>query len=356
MAQQSSSLALRYSVIAVAVGGLALLFYGIANGFGQRGVTAQQFVDFQEGGNPHLGFRRAHAKGFCLAGEFVANGDLTAYSSATLFQPGSTPFVGRISVGGGNPTAPDLAAEVRSLALSIGDKPSVRWQTAMNTPPVMPVRNAHDFYAQMNAFRPDPETGRPNPERVAAFLEAHPETQAAREWQASYTATESYATETYNSINAFYLVKDGQRQAVRWAAVPHAESHGRGFEGDRDDANALQNEFMARLESAPVVFDLVFTLATAADNENDPTVRWPADRQQVVAGQIVIHSASDQSEGLCNGINFDPLVLPRGMAPTQDEILSARSSVYAESYRRRAREHFYQQAPSQPSANEQEKE
>ena len=74
-------------------------------------------------------------------------------------------------------------------------------------------------------FDRNPETGRPNPERVAAFLEAHPETQAAREWQASYTATESYATETYNSINAFYLVNGRQRQAVRWAAVPQAESH-----------------------------------------------------------------------------------------------------------------------------------
>lgn len=343
MAQQPSSLALRYGIIAVVVGGLALLFYGVANGLGQGRVTAQQFVDFQEGGNPHLGFRRAHAKGFCLAGEFVANGELSAYSSATIFQSGATPFVGRISIGGGNPTAPDLASGVRSLALSIGDKANLRWQTAMNTPPVMPVRTGQAFFEQMNAFRPDPETGRPNPERVAAFLEAHPETQAAREWQASYTATESFATETYNSINAFYLVNGRQRQAVRWAAVPQAESHGRGFEGDREDPNALQNEFMARLETAPVVYDLVFTLATDADDENDPTVRWPSDRQQVVAGQIVIHSATDQSEGLCNGINFDPLVLPAGMAATNDQILQARSSVYAESYRRRAREHFYQQ-------------
>lgn len=37
-------------------------------------------------------------------------------------------------------------------------------------------------------------------------------------------------------------------------------------------------------------------------------------------------------------MNFDPLVLPTGVAPTADPILRARSAAYAESYRRRAKE------------------
>ena len=39
---------------------------------------------------------------------------------------------------------------------------------------------------------------------------------------------------------------------------------------------------MARVKQAPAVFDLVFTLADASDNENDPTVPWPETRPHIV--------------------------------------------------------------------------
>jgi catalase len=37
-------------------------------------------------------------------------------------------------------------------------------------------------------------------------------------------------------------------------------------------------------------------------------------------------------------INFDPLVLPAGVSPSDDPVLSARSAVYSQSYTRRAGE------------------
>lgn len=43
-------------------------------------VTAQQFVNLQQGENAHEGFRRAHAKGICLSGEFRSNGQLASHS------------------------------------------------------------------------------------------------------------------------------------------------------------------------------------------------------------------------------------------------------------------------------------
>ncbi|MDE1017414.1 hypothetical protein OS109_25155, partial [Escherichia coli] len=42
-----------------------LYFAGVFNG---DTVTAQKFVDLQQGDEPHLGFRRAHAKGMCVSG------------------------------------------------------------------------------------------------------------------------------------------------------------------------------------------------------------------------------------------------------------------------------------------------
>jgi catalase len=291
-------------------------------------VSAQQFVDLQQGNSPFAGFRRAHAKGLCVSGEFRSNGELTPYSTASLFKTGVTPFVGRLSIAGNNPTAPDLKAPVRSLALSFSLSRTEQWRLAMNTPPVMAVADPHTFYRQIQALQAGPEA-------IKQFFAAHPESGEFRTWAAQYQPSGSFAGETYNSINAFYLINnEGQQQAVRWAMVPTIKADSIPFEGD----NALQQEISARIAEGPVMFNWVFTLADASDDENNATKAWPASRKQVNAGQIVLTGTAAQLEGNCHAINFDPLVLPSGIKATADPILRARSGAYAESYRRRAKE------------------
>ncbi len=291
-------------------------------------VSAQQFVDLQQGNSLFAGFRRAHAKGLCVSGEFRSNGELAPYSSASLFKAGVTPFVGRLSIAGNNPTAPDLKAPVRSLALSFSLSRTEQWRLAMNTPPVMAVADPHTFYQQIQAIQAGPEG-------IQQFFAAHPESSEFRTWAAQYKPSGSFAGETYHSINAFYLINsDGQQQAVRWALMPTVTADTMAFDGD----DALQQEISARITEGPVVFDWVFTLADASDDENNATRAWPASRWQVNAGQIVLTGTAAQLEGNCHAINFDPLVLPSGIKATADPILRARSAAYAESYRRRAKE------------------
>jgi catalase len=186
-------------------------------------------------------------------------------------------------------------------------------------------------------LKPDPVTGKPNAENLAAFFAAHPETAAFRQWQARYEPTSSFANEIYNSINAFYLVnRKGQKQAVRWSAIPLTPS---ALALNTDDPSALQKSLIAQINEEPVIFKLVLTMATADDDENDPTLPWPSTRTSVLAGKIVIDRVGEQAAADCDVINFDPLVLPVGIQPTDDPILNARSAAYAESYRRRAREY-----------------
>lgn len=329
----------RYAVIFLLIAGLVFGFLYAAGLFGGHGTTAQQFVNLQENNKPQFSFRRAHAKGVCLAGEFVSSGLLAPYSTSEFFQEGAQPFVGRFSIAGGNPLAPDLAAPVRSLALSFASESGQRWRTAMNTPPVMAVRTPEDFYQQIQVLTPDPATGKPDGEKIKAFFAAHPETAAFNQWKQGYTATTSFATEQYHSINAFYLVDaKGQRQAVRWAAVPQASPQAMAGDISASERDALQLELAQRLENDAVRFDLMVSFADASDDENNATIAWPAERKTINAGTVVISAVHAQSGGACDGINFDPLVLPSGMAATADPILNARGSAYAESYRRRARE------------------
>ena len=42
-----------------------------------------------------------------------------------------------------------------------------------------------------------------------------------------------------------------------------------------------------------------------------------------------------EAPGNCRDINFDPLVLPAGIEPSDDPILSARSATYSQSFTRR---------------------
>jgi catalase len=323
-----------YAIVGGVVAGLGLAYAALAGTFSDT-LTPAAVVDRQQGATVHAGFRRAHAKGLCVEGVFLGNGQLARYSTADLFTQRETPFVGRFSIGGSNPTAPDLKAGVRSLALDFRLANGERWRTAMNINPVLAVRDVDTFYEQLAALAPEPATGRPSAARLAAFFDAHPESRAFLAWQRQYQPTGSFATEAYHSVNAFLLTDGaGSEQAVRWAAVPMAVPS----ENVHADDDALQAELYERLAAGPVRFDLEFVLAAADDAVDDPSVPWPAERTRISAGTIEIRSASEQIGGACDVINFDPLVLPAGMSPSRDPILHARSAAYAESLRRRATE------------------
>lgn len=329
-------------LIASATGSAAALL-GWAAGLLQPGaLTPQAIVDRQQGSSTPKwpGFRRAHAKGLCVSGVFIASGDLARHSRARLFRAREvTPLSGRFSIGGGNPNAPDLAAAVRSLALQFATSDGEQWRTAMNSPPVLAVKDPASFHEQLQAARPDPSTGKPRPEAMAAFWKVHPEAKDFRAWQARYRPTSSFATERYHSINAFLLENAGNgTAAVRWAAVPTEAPMSAQAIQMPQAPDALQAELVQRLARGPVRFRLEFQFAGEGDDPADPSKEWPTSRPTVAAGEIVLRSAAPQDGGSCDGINFDPLVLPDGIAPSKDPILHARSSAYAESYRRRARE------------------
>jgi catalase len=71
----------------------------------------------------------------------------------------------------------------------------------------------------------------------------------------------------------------------------------------------------------------------------DPTAQaalpWPADRKQIDAGTLTINAIESEDTSPTRDINFDPLVLPDGIKPSDDPLLSARSAAYSQSFTRR---------------------
>jgi catalase len=83
---------------------------------------------------------------------------------------------------------------------------------------------------------------------------------------------------------------------------------------------------------------LEVTLAAAGDPTNDATKAWPAEREHVDVGALVVQQAQHEADGPCRDFNYDPLILPVGIEPSDDPLLPARSSTYANSFDRRTAE------------------
>jgi catalase len=139
-------------------------------------LSPGQIVDsLQVHDGVHPGFRRAHAKGLCVEGRFLGNGNGVALSKAQIFARGAVPVIGRFSTGGGQPYAPDGRLVFHAIALSITQPNGEVWRTAMDHTPIFPVATPRAFLALQRATAPDPKTGKPDPARVADFMAHHPD-------------------------------------------------------------------------------------------------------------------------------------------------------------------------------------
>lgn len=329
--------------------GITLIVAAIASAFAWTAgwltpgrLTPERFANAIETGNGevHRGFRRAHAKGVCVAGYFQGNGQGVELSRARLFEPVRTPFVGRMSVGGGSPYGLDNKARVRSMALELSSDDGQQWRMAMNSFPFFGVSSVAAFYEQTVANAPDPATGKPDPARVAAFAKANPEFARFAAWAKNSPWSTSWANTAYNAVNAFRFSNEaGEQHYVRWSMRPRAAFVAMSpAQREAADGDFLSQDLQARLAQGPLYWDMVVTLAKAGDPINDASQPWPEDRRQVTVGSVVVESTTPQTTGACRDINFDPLILPVGVEGSDDPVLAARSSVYSVSFNRRQRD------------------
>jgi catalase len=308
-------------------------------------LTPARLVDtFEAINGVHDGFRRNHSKGVCVSGTFESSGRGARWSKAIVFQPGSVAVVGRFALAGGMPYAADAAATVRSMALRFSLPNGEEWRTGMNSTPVFAVNSPEAFRAQLLAMRPDPHTGKPDRARVQEFLARHPESARAIAAIKAHVIASGFDNSSYNSLNAFELIDaSGRVTPVRWSMVP-LQPFAADTAPQRSDPNFLFDTFIASVHRQPLKWRLVLTIGQPGDKTNDATIAWPSDREQVDAGTLTIDRIESEETSPTRNINFDPLVLPSGIAPSDDPLLSARSAAYSVSFTRRVGE------PRSPSA------
>jgi catalase len=329
----------RLAAIAAVVGCAGAAFAWTAGWLTPTRLTAPHIINtFESNYGIHAGYRRNHAKGLCVEGEFESNGNGASISRAAVFAPGSTPVIGRFAIPGSNPSAPDASIPIRSMALLFQLQDGEQWRTGMNSTPVFVVRTPKQFYSQLVASKPDPHTGKPDPAKLNAFFQANPETLPFRNWLKANPPSSSFANTAFYSINAFIATDAaGNTHAIRWQTVPET-AYASATPAQKADPNFLADDLDARLTAGPLRWHLVLTVAAPGDPTNDATQRWPASRQQIDAGTLVLRRAEPQSNGMCRDVNYDPTILPNGLKPSDDPLLAARSAAYSVSFNRRTHE------------------
>jgi catalase len=314
---------------------IAGLFLYAGGWFTPHALTPAAMVDtFEHVDGVHAGFRRNHAKGVCVTGFFESNGQGQTLSKAQVFDPGRLPVIGRFALAGGQPYAADTPQTVRSLALLFKSPNGEEWRTAMLNIPVFPVNTPQAFRDFLVVTSPDPQTGKVDGAAVGAFVGKHPETAAALKILGGHAPSSGFSDSAYYALNAFRFVNaKGESTPVRWWIKPDQSTVTENSAAT--DKNYLFDALIAQLHSGPLRWHLMLIIGQPGDSTAEAASMWPADRQQIDAGTITIDTIESEETSPTRDINFDPLILPDGISPSDDPLLSARSAAYSQSFTRR---------------------
>jgi len=304
-------------------------------------VDPNRMVDtFERVGGKFDGYRRSGAKGVCASGEFVGSAEGRALSAASAFSGKPVPVVARFSVGGGNPKAPDNARSQRNMALQFDLPGGETWQMGNISAPVFGAATPEQFLGRLESLIPDPETKKPNADKVKAFADANPEVLLQGKHYASQPVPASYAKVNYWGVHGFGFVDArGTKQYGKWIFEPVGGTQGL----SDDEAKAKGPDFLfddlrQRVAAGVVAFDFNLQLAQPGDKIDSAVTPLPDDRRKVTLGRLTIKSVSADATGPCLAITYNPMVLPKGVEPSADPMLAARAAPYAVSLGRRLSE------------------
>ncbi len=333
---QTSRPLFRPVAIIIAVVGLAALAFAYTAGWlSQKRLTPAKIVaELAPPGGPALGHRRNHVKGICFTGIFDANGNGSQLSTAHVFQRGQYPVVGRFNTAGGNIASPDPMAAVRGFSTRITAPDGQEWRGAAIDAPFFVAATPQDFYAFSAAGASK------DPNAVKQYIAVHPEILPFLGWAKGHPRTESWAENQFNSLNSFLFVDSSNvRHAARWSFIPMAKVTTLTPEELMKQApDFLAAEITQRVAAGPQSWKLMVTVANPGDPTSDPTKAWPADRQTVDVGTLIVQQIQPEADGPCRDVNYDPSVLPAGITTSDDPFPAARSAAYRVSHDERMAE------------------
>jgi catalase len=276
----------------------------------------------------HAGHRALHAKGAFYAGTFTATPWAAARCRAGHLQGEPVPVWVRWSNGGGNPTVPDKAPDVRGMAVSFRLPDGTATDLLGQTAPRFNVRTPEAFLELVQAAA--------SPLKLPLFLARHPDSipaVLAGMRAKALVSPYSYAEVPYYPVHAYkWIAPDGSESWVRYRLAPRGGREERAA-GEFKGANRLREEILARLAAQPVRFTLEVQQAGPADDPHDPMSVWKTEWHD--AGTIEVTGPDAEREQDGEVVVFDPTRVVDGIELSDDPILRYRAGAYSASVSRR---------------------
>lgn len=302
--------------------------------------------------------RPVHTFGTGASGHFIPSPVAATFCDAEHFRS-PTPATIRFSNGSGSAVRRDGWSDVRGMATRFHLSDNKATDLIGMTLPVFftpdgesflkfaiearpkPCQRATPWQKFRDMLRltppaPDPYEGETiSPDAGAiAFAHQHDYARAGVFQAATIGAPQSYARAAYHAVHSFVATgADGTRRWVRFSWQPVSGVLTTNPEKDPVIDDYLQAELARRLHNGPALFSLMMQIGEVGDEVNNPTRAWPPHRVRIMMGTLYVERMLD--DVTTETLSFNPHLLTRGIAPSDDPVLWVRKSAYEVSSGRR---------------------
>ena len=280
-------------------------------------------------GGMFAGFRGAHAFGRIYKGTFTPTSLAKTLSRAAHFQDVPVPVTARFSGVSGDPN--QKPANVVAMATKFYLPDGTITDLIGITLPAFFAGTPEEFFGFEEARTADPATGKPDVEKLLAYLANHPN--AARVVQAlqNQLAPVSLAQTSFRALHTYRF--ETAASEARWARY-HWEPEA-GIAGQpvgellKKPHDYLFDEFETRLRQSTVSFRLDLQLGQEDDPVDDPSAVWPEDRERVTVGRLELTRSITLEEIGDPIMMHDPTLVTDGIEVSpDDQIIALRRGAY----------------------------
>jgi catalase len=293
--------------------------------------------------------RVVHAVGSAAHGTLTITQDITRYSRAKVFKPGTTtPLLLRFSTVAGERGAADAERDVRGFAIKFYTEEG-NWDLVGNNTPVFFVRDPYKFPDFIHTQKRDPRSNLRSATAMWDFWSLSPESlhqvtilMSDRGLPASLRHTHGYGSHTYsfwNERGERFWVKFHfkTRQGIRnWTNAEAAKVIGQDREShQRDLYDAIERKEFPRW----TMYVQIMPEADADQAPYDPfdlTKVWPhKDYPLVEVGVLELNRNPDNYFAEVEQAGFSPANVVPGIGHSPDKMLQFRIFSYADAHRYR---------------------
>lgn len=306
--------------------------------------------------------RVVHARGVGAYGEFVASGDFSKYTKASLFQKGKkTPLFVRFSTVIHGNGSPETLRDPRGFATKFYTDQG-NYDLVGNNLPVFFIRDAIKFPDMVHSLKPSPIYNKQDANRVFDFFSNIPEaTHMLTRVYSDYGTPANYRQMNGSGVHAFKWINNA-------GEVTYVKYTWKTLQGEKnlsaEEANMVQSKDFqhATVDLYDNIkkgnfpsWELYVQLLKSSDfealdfNPLDATKIWPeAISPLQLVGKMTLNKIPENFFQEVEQSAFSPATLVPGIEPSEDKLLQGRLFSYPDTQRYRIGGNFQQLPVNSP--------